>query len=72
MKAAKEKAQILLQSARSRSGVSSPADNTELMEQFQSLPNDLSELLELVHGLQAQADMCDGTDHSVSRDNNSM
>lgn len=56
----------MLHRAREKSGVDSPADNEELMSHFQRLPNDLEDLRELMHSLQAQADMCEGIDPAVS------
>ena len=44
----------------------SPADNQEVLDHFQGLPNTLDELLELMHDLQAKADMCEGIDPAVS------
>ncbi len=49
-----------------KSKVDSPADNPEMMDHFQRLPNELDDLLELIHSLQAKADMCEGIDPSVS------
>lgn len=44
----------------------SPGDNPEMMDRFQSLPNELNDLRDLKHSYQVQADMCEGIDPTVS------
>ncbi len=56
---------MMLQKARSKSKVNSPGENLEMKERFQNLPNELDDLRDLKHSLQAKADLCEGIDREV-------
>ena len=62
----KERANALLNRARKECGVQNPSDNPQLMEIFNDIPNELDRLDDMIHDLQAQAEMCMGTDENVS------
>ena len=61
----KERASALLNRAQKECGVKNPGDKPELMEIFNDLPNELDRLNDTIHDLQAQAEMCMGTDENV-------
>ena len=63
----KERANALLNKARRECGVQNPSDNQQLMEMFNDFPNELERLDDMIHDLQAQAEMCMGTDENVRR-----
>lgn len=63
----KERANALLNKARKECGVQNPSDNQHLMEMFNDFPNELERLDDMIHDLQAQAEMCMGTDENVRR-----
>ena len=63
----KERANALLNRARKECKVQNPSDNPELMEMFNDFPNELDRLDDMIHDLQAQAEMCVGTDENVRR-----
>ena len=44
-----------------------PSENQQLMEMFNDFPNELERLDDMIHDLQAQAEMCMGTDENVRR-----
>ena len=64
-KTTKEKASALLNRAQRECGVKNPSDKPQLMEIFSDLPNELDRLNDMIHDLQAQAEMCMGTDENV-------
>ncbi len=63
----KERANALLNKARKECGVQNPSDNQHLMEMFNDFPNELERLDDMIHDLQAQAEMCMGADENVRR-----
>ena len=67
-KISKDRANALLNRARKECGVQNPGDNPRLMEIFSDLPNELERLNDMIHDLQAQAEMCMGTDENVRKE----
>ena len=63
----KERANAYLNKARRECGVQNPSENQQLMEMFNDFPNELERLDDMIHDLQAQAEMCMGTDEHVRR-----
>ena len=44
-----------------------PSDNQQLVELFNDFPNELERLDDMMHDLQAKAEMCMGADENVRR-----
>lgn len=62
----REMARQRLDRAVRESGVKRPEDRPDLVQAFSRLPDSLSEIEDIIHELQAQAEACVGTDQSVS------